>query len=146
MMAKRRNLQCSSWRSLLTVFAQQNTYFSNWPPGLSPQEVGKRVSEHFVTSPHQYGPTIHYSEVATWYGALTFATLTHDDALRAALIHRFEPLTPGGAEAARIPVRHHVDDSIFGVVPLEIGLGDERPEVSRHGQSVGRSSMGKSAA
>src|ERR1700737_3913451 len=93
-------------------------YFSNWPAGLSPQEVGKRVAEHFVTSPHQYGPTIHYSEVATWYGALTFASLTHDDALRTALIHKFEPLTPGGAEAARIPVRHHVDDSIFGVVPL----------------------------
>ena len=29
---------------------------------------------------------------------------------------------PGGAEASRIPVRHHVDDSIFGIVPLEIGL------------------------
>jgi hypothetical protein len=41
----------------LGVCAQQNTYFSNWPAGLSPQEVGKQVSEHFVTSPHQYGPT-----------------------------------------------------------------------------------------
>ena len=48
--------------------------------------MGKRVAEHFVTSPHQYGPTIHYSEVATWYGALTFASLTHDDALRTELI------------------------------------------------------------
>src|SRR5271167_5114612 len=75
-----------------TVFAQENTYFTNWPAGLSPQEVGKRVAEHFVTSPHQYGATIHYSEVATWYGGLTFASLTHDDALRTELIHRFEPL------------------------------------------------------
>src|SRR5580692_7926692 len=118
-----------------SAFAQENPYFSNWPAGLSPQEVGKRVAEHFVTSPHQYGPTIHYSEVATWYGALTFATLTHDDALRTGLIHRFEPLTPGGAEAARIPVRHHVDDSIFGVVPLEIGIETKDPKYLAMGKA-----------
>jgi hypothetical protein len=41
-------------------------YFSNWPEGISHQEVGKRVAEHFVTSPHQYTATIHYSEAATW--------------------------------------------------------------------------------
>ena len=35
-----------------TLSAQQD-YFSNWPAGSSPQEVGKRVAEHFVTSPHQ---------------------------------------------------------------------------------------------
>ncbi len=97
-------------------------YFGSWPEGKSPQEVGKRVAEHFVTSPHQYSETINYSEVAAWYGALTFAQLTHDDALRVELIKRFEPLMPGGAEASRIPVRRHVDDSIFGVVPLEIGM------------------------
>src|SRR6267154_1903013 len=118
-----------------TVFAQENTYFSNWPAGLSPQEVGKRVAEHFVTSAHQYGPTIHYSEVATWYGALTFASLTHDDALRTELIHKFEPLTPGGAEAARIPVRHHVDDSIFGVVPLEIAIQTKDPKFLAMGKA-----------
>jgi len=102
----------------LSASAQDNTYFSHWPLGVSPQEVGKRVAEHFVLSPHQYTATIHYSEVATWYGALTFASLTHDDALRGELIRKFEPLMPGGGEAARIPVRRHVDDSIFGVVPL----------------------------
>jgi unsaturated rhamnogalacturonyl hydrolase len=106
----------------LPIYAQQNEYFTNWPAGLSPQEVGKVVAEHFVTSPHQYGPAIHYSEVCTWYGALTFARLTHDDTLRTSLIKRFEPLAPGGAEANRIPPRHHVDDSIFGVVPLEIAI------------------------
>jgi rhamnogalacturonyl hydrolase YesR len=102
--------------------AETTRFFDSWPEAVSPQEVGKRVAEHFVTSPHQYTPTIHYSEAATWYGALTFAQLTHDDALRAELIKRFKPLMPGGAEASRIPVRHHVDDSIFGIVPLEIGI------------------------
>jgi hypothetical protein len=116
----------------LSAFAQDNIYFINWPSGVSPQEVGKRVAEHFVLSPHQYTATIHYSEVATWYGALTFASLTHDDALRSELIHKFEPLMPGGGEAARIPVRHHVDDSIFGVVPLEIAIETKDPKYLTH--------------
>ena len=103
----------------VTLAAQQD-YFSNWPAGRSPQEVGKRLAEHFVTSPHQGSGTIFYGEVGTWYGALTFAQLTHDDALRDELIKKFEPLMPGGAEANKIPKRDHVDDSIFGTVPLEI--------------------------
>ena len=104
------------------VAPAQQDYFSNWPEGLSPQEVGKRLAEHFVTSPHQYTATIHYSEVCAWYGALTYAQLTHDDALRAALIKKYEPLMPGGTEANRIPQRHHVDDSIFGIISLEIAI------------------------
>jgi unsaturated rhamnogalacturonyl hydrolase len=105
--------------SALSAPAQQD-YFSNWPPGDSPQEIGKRVAEHFVASPHQGTKTIEYSEVGSWYGALTFAELTHDDALRAELIQRFQSLLPGGTEADRIPKRDHVDDSIFGVAPLQI--------------------------
>ena len=108
--------------------AQTSQAFTNWPTGTSPAEVGKAVAEHFVTSPHQYTPTLHYSEVCTWYGALTFAQLTHDDALRKQLITKFDPMMPGGSDNARIPTRHHVDDSIFGVVPLEIGLETHDPK------------------
>ena len=117
----------------------QQDYFSNWPAGTAPQDVGKRVAEHFVASPHQYisktNTTLHYSEVATWYGSLTFAKLTHDDALRAELIKKFEPLMPGGAEENLIPKRHHVDDSIFGIVPLEIGMQTKDPRYLNYGVS-----------
>jgi unsaturated rhamnogalacturonyl hydrolase len=112
---------CLLFGCLGVASAQQN-YFNNWPTGDSPQEVGKALAEHFVTSPHQYTRTIHYSEVCAWYGALQFAELTHDDALRQELIKRFDPLMPNGAEADRIPKRHHVDDQIFGVVPMEIAI------------------------
>ena len=107
--------------------------FTNWPQSTSPAEVGKAVAEHFVTSPHQYTKTIHYSEVCTWYGALTFAQVTHDMPLQQELIKKFEPLMPGGAEADRTPLRHHVDDSIFGVVPLEIGLETKDPRYLAEG-------------
>lgn len=101
------------------LYGQQN-HLVNWPEGISPQELGSRVAQHFVTSPHQYQETIHYSEVVTWYGALTFAQTTNNTKLRDELIKRFEPLMPGGAESSRIPKLHYVDDSVFGVVPLEI--------------------------
>jgi rhamnogalacturonyl hydrolase YesR len=117
-----------------TAALAQRDYFSNWPAGTSPQEVGKRVAEHFVTSPHQYTATIHYSEICAWYGALTFAQLTHDDALRTKLIDKFAPLMPGGAEEARIPQRHHVDDSIFGVAPLEIAIQTKDPKYLAYGK------------
>jgi rhamnogalacturonyl hydrolase YesR len=51
---------------------------------------------------------------------LTFAHLTRDQGLRDELINRFQTLLPGGSEAKRIPRRDHVDDSIFGIVPLQI--------------------------
>jgi unsaturated rhamnogalacturonyl hydrolase len=111
----------------------QSTVFADWPTGTSPQEVGKQLAEHFVTSPHQYTKTIHYSEICAWYGALTFAQLTHDDALRDQLIKKFEPLMPGGAEAERRPERHHVDDSIFGVAPLEIAVQTKDPRFLKEG-------------
>ena len=110
-------------------------YFANWPAGTSPQEVGKALSEHFVTSPHQYTATLHYSEAVAWYGALTFAELTHDATLQTELVHRFEPLMPGGAEAARRPIRRHVDDSIFGIVPLEIAIATRDPQMLAEGRS-----------
>jgi unsaturated rhamnogalacturonyl hydrolase len=110
------------------TLSAQTDYFNNWPAGRSPEDVGKRLADHFVTSPHQYTATIHYSEVCTWYGALTFAQLTHDNTLRDALIKKYEPLLPGGAEASRIPQRHHVDDSIFGIISLEIANQTKDPK------------------
>lgn len=99
----------------------QPSQLENWQSSSAPQELGKRVAQHFVTSPHQYTETIHYSEAVAWYGSLKFAQATGDTELRDALIARFRPLMPGGAEAKRLPMRRFVDDSIFGIVPLEIG-------------------------
>lgn len=128
-------LLCASLLCATSPLAQSSQYFTNWPQGYDPAEVGKRVSEHFVTSPHQYTATLHYSEVATWYGALTYAQLTHNDALRTALVHKYEPLEPGGAEASRIPQRHHVDDSIFGIIPLEISIQTHEPKFLAEGKA-----------
>jgi len=98
--------------------------FTKWPAGSSPQEIGKRVAERLLEIPHSnFGrpgppPFITYPEVATWYGALTFAQLSGDKELDARLIKRFQPIF--AEESNLIPVPDHVDRSVFGAVPLEI--------------------------
>jgi unsaturated rhamnogalacturonyl hydrolase len=106
--------------------AAQTNYFTHWPAGTSPTEVGKRVAEHFVVSPHADAKHIVYQEVCAWYGALTFAQLSGDKDLSARLIRRFDPLmTPVGADL--IGKDRHVDFTIFGTVPLEIYLQTKEP-------------------
>jgi rhamnogalacturonyl hydrolase YesR len=90
-----------------------------WPRGASPTEVGKALSEHFLKD--QATRFSGYPFVCTFYGALTFAQLTHDDDLRDRLVARFVPMLPGGAEN-RTNQRHHVDDSIVGVIPMQIAI------------------------
>jgi len=107
--------------------AADQAYFRNWPDGTSPEEVGKRVAAHFVTSPHQNVQHIIYPEVCAWYGALTFAHLSHDADLLASVIKRFDPLMlPENAHMIeRTP---HVDFSIFGAVPLQIYMENHDKE------------------
>ena len=106
--------------------AAQAKYFSNWPSGASPQEIGKRVAGRFVASPHPDPKQIVYQEVCAWYGALTFARLSGDKALTAQLIRRFDPLmtAPG---SALVSDKRHVDFSMFGSLPLEIYIETKDP-------------------
>jgi unsaturated rhamnogalacturonyl hydrolase len=97
-----------------------------WPKGSSPEEIGLRVAERFVASPHGvYGapdtkPHIPYFEVCTWYGALTFADLAKNTQLQKKLVDRFEPLWT--KDTSLLPVPDHVDYTVFGSLPLEIYL------------------------
>lgn len=98
--------------------------FNSWPRGSSPKEIGTRVAQRFVATPHtNFGrPTppksITYPETCTWYGALTFARQSKDATLTKQLVARFEPLF--GEEAHLIPTADHVDPSVFGAVPFEL--------------------------
>jgi rhamnogalacturonyl hydrolase YesR len=106
-----------------TTAAPASYDFGPWQPGTSPQEVGKKLAEHFVASPHlDRGDArrfIVYPEVCAWYGSLTFANVTDDRDLRDRLVKRFEPFFQPDM-AWRIPPVNHVDNCVFGSVPLEI--------------------------
>ncbi len=111
-----------------TLLAQpcigQDKNLSNWPAGTSPNEIGKRVAERFVSGPHtNFGQPgapqyITYPEAVAWYGALTFAQLSGDKNLSTRLIQRFDLLF--GPESNLVPVPDHVDRTVFAIVPLEI--------------------------
>lgn len=98
--------------------------FKNWPKGTSPQEIGKRIADRFVATPHtNFGrPTppkvITYPESCAWYGALKFAKESNDETLKVQLAKRFEPFF--GEDASLIPIPDHVDYGVFGAVPLEL--------------------------
>jgi unsaturated rhamnogalacturonyl hydrolase len=99
-------------------------YFSNWPAGAAPEDVGHRVAENFLARTFDFErgvhPTIVYPEIVTWYGALNVAKLTGDSVLQRRLIRRFDPYKVPGA--AHVSAQQHVDFSVFGAVPLEIFL------------------------
>jgi unsaturated rhamnogalacturonyl hydrolase len=111
--------------------AAEATHFENWPGGKSPKEIGDRVAKRFVESPHANfnrpgkPNRITYPEVCTWYGALTFAKQTSNDALRKQLALRFEPLF--GPDKKLIPTPDHVDYTVFAAVPLELYMQTKDP-------------------
>jgi len=118
--------------------AAPETDLQSWPAGASPREVGRRVAERFIASPHpNFGigrDFIIYPEVCAWYGSLTFAQLAGDKDLTAKLIQRFEPLF--GPEASLIPKPIHVDLTVFGAVPLELFIETKDPRYLQLGQPL----------
>ncbi len=123
----------------LTSAARAATdYFSSWPAGSSPQEIGRRVAERFIASPHpNFGigrNFIIYPEVCAWYGSLTFAQLAGDQDLTAQLVQRFQPFF--STEASLIPKPIHVDLSVFGAVPLELAIETKDPRYLKMGQAM----------
>lgn len=117
------------------VSAAQDS-FGDWPQGTSPQEIGRRVTERFLVTPHKFlkaSNTIHYAEICTWYGALTFTAEAKDKELGAKVVKRFEPLF--AEEAAYVPPVTNVDHSVFGSVPLEIYLQTGHPRYRQLGLS-----------
>ncbi len=97
----------------------------NWPEGTSPEEIGERLVKNYLMSPFrnftgypQPTPSIRYPETCVWYGALTFAKESDNSELALLLSDRFEPLL--GEESLKVPPVNHVDNTVFGAVPLEL--------------------------
>ena len=117
-------------------------FFSEWPPGAAPAEVGKRIAENILPRPFRFDSMpekaaqgVIYPEVIAWYGALTFARLAGDTALSARLVSKAAPfLTESGAR--HINRSAHVDFRVFGAVPLEIFLQTQDPRCKDLGLSL----------
>lgn len=107
------------------VYAQKNKDFlKTFPSGKSPQEIGKRIANHFVGTLNKFigedqrPHYIHYPVTCTWSGALEFARLTKNKNLQQALTAAYLPLE--GKRKTMIPVPDHVDFAVFGIVPFAL--------------------------
>ena len=107
--------------AIASVYGQSN-YFSDWPAGASPKEMGRRLGENFVKRDFEYEsgkrPYIIYPEACASYGVLNIAKELKDKDLTARLDKKFERfLTP---RAKFISPNAHVDYRVIGIIPLEI--------------------------
>jgi len=119
--------------------AKNSKAFQNFPKGADPAEVGTKVSERFLQRPHsstgfwyteeqiKKGSLFNYPvgyivypDVCVWYGALSFSKLSKNTDLTNRLIKKTELLLD--VEASLVPKANHVDNNVFGIVPLEVYL------------------------
>lgn len=101
------------------LFAQSHS-LTDFPPGYTPEEVGKRLATRFVGGKHALhgGKWISYPETFNWSGALKLAAITKDKELVKKLQDKFEPLFT--TEKALLPIMNHVDLNMFGSLPLDL--------------------------
>jgi unsaturated rhamnogalacturonyl hydrolase len=103
-------------------------YFRYLPSGSDPKVVGAKLTERFLSQGHsQYGSPLRvneprtqitYPDVCTWLGGLRFAKAEGNEKLTQRLIDRFQPLF--GRESYLLPKPNHVDNNVFGALPLEL--------------------------
>lgn len=121
-----------------SVKNQKIKELTDFPESADPLKVGLKVSERFLSRPHSSTGSwyteeerakgglfnfpvgyIVYPDVCAWYGALLYSEVTSNKGLFDKLVQRAAPIVYGD-EMNLIPVANHVDNNIFGVVPLEI--------------------------
>jgi unsaturated rhamnogalacturonyl hydrolase len=103
---------------------------ADFPAEADPVMVGNKISDRFLEQWHsQYGSPLRvneprtqitYPDVCTWLGGLWFAQSTHNIGLKERLEARFQPLFT--TEAYLQPQANHVDNNVFGTIPLELYL------------------------
>lgn len=110
----------------------QSYDLKKFPEGSKPEEIGVKLVERYLQTPHSDWGRINskhkvtfvtYPDVCAWLGSLWFTTATKNDYLYGQLVERFEPLftTQKNMLPEFRPKPHNVVDwYVFGAVPLEI--------------------------
>lgn len=108
----------------------------SFPDNASPEKIGGILTEKFIADPFsQYGSPLRvneprtqvtYPDVIAWIGGFRFAEKTGDAALVKGLKDKFDPLLD--SLSYLLPKPNHVDNNVFGAVPLELFLitGEKR--------------------
>ncbi len=112
-----------------TVFAK---YLNNWPDFADPASVGKKAAELFCS--RTVDSCKHYKEAVAWYGALKAACALGDGGLIARLISKYDPFE--STYSVLLESEGHVDNNVFGIVPLELFLVSGNKKYLEEGLSI----------
>lgn len=104
-------------------------YFSDWPKSADPKLVGQRLLQQFVGQASD--GTKHYKEACAWYGALRVAALLGDSSREQQLVERYRPYRASYDEL--FASDGHVDQNVFGIVPLELAKRHSEPAFTDDG-------------
>ena len=145
---KKENQKWMKWSLglILCVFTfssctENKSDLGHFPKDADPVIIGTRLVNRFLEQPHsQYGNplrineprvNITYPDVCAWVGGLWFAKSAGDKELTDKLEKRFLPLL---AEESRLqPVPNHVDNNVFGALPLELYMQTGKEEYKKLG-------------
>ncbi len=128
-----------------TINAQKSYDLKNFPTGYQPKDVGIKLTERYLQTPHSHWGNIDqknkttlitYPDVCTWLGALWFTKSIKNESLYNKLVDRFEPLftTDKSLQPNMRPKDHNVVDFyVFGAVPLEIYRSNNDPKYKELG-------------
>ena len=126
------------------VVATVDEFFVDWPAAAAPLTVGLRAAEIFRAQTLTSGSGHdnqddykHYKDACAWYGSLAIAQLAGQASLVSALIAKYDPYVgTWGAfnpPTAQNPFAGSIDDSTFGIVPLEIAKLSSDPLYAQEG-------------
>ena len=90
--------------------------FSELPPEAFPSRIGGSAARLFAGSVP--GDDKHYKEACAWYGALKTSKLLGDVSTLETLAAKYRPFA--GTYDELLSGTGHVDNNVFGIVPLEI--------------------------
>lgn len=128
-----KRILCGLIMQLIAMGAYAQSYdLKHFPEGSQPKEIGVKLTERYLQTPHSFWGYINsknkttfitYPDVCLWLGSLWFTDAIGDDGLYNKLIDRFDPLftTQKDLLPDMRPKAHNVVDFyVFGAVPLEI--------------------------
>ena len=140
-------------RKTAAAFAPERA-LGQWSAGTDPATVSRRLSEQFLTTtPWAYKPegcdtarksygggVMMYCVASLWAHGLDCAALSGQKDIEKRLLDSFWPLM--GAEKHRIPQPGHVDNTIFGALPLEVAYLTDNDEARKLGLSFADAQWG----
>lgn len=114
--------------AIISCTENKDSDLSNLPQDADPVVIGNLVANRFLEQPHsQYGSPLRikeprtqitYPDVCTWLGGFWFAEATKNNELYKRFEDRFQPLFT--TESYLQPKPNHVDNNVFGTLPLEL--------------------------